>query len=91
MLKSLKKTGRCHVFGDSIPLDEGVMAFSFAIGRITDPAVLIPHLFEGIDPSFVAVQGYMPSGLMTRSSRRRCSGKPLRPGWLGRSFLLVFS
>ena len=49
MDKSIKKTGRCHVFGDSIPLDEGVMAFKYAIGRITNPSELIPHLFECID------------------------------------------
>ena len=30
------------------------MAFKFAIGRITDPQELIPHLFEGIDPGFAA-------------------------------------
>ena len=54
MERSLTKRGRCHVFGDNIPLDEGVMAFKFAIGRVTDPAQLIPHLFEGIDPGFAA-------------------------------------
>jgi 3-isopropylmalate/(R)-2-methylmalate dehydratase small subunit len=53
MQKSLKKRGRCHVFGDAIPLDEGVMAFKYAIGRVTDPKELIPHLFEHIDPGFV--------------------------------------
>ena len=54
MDKSIKKTGRCHVFGDSIPLDEGVMAFKYAIGRITNPSELIPHLFECIDKDFSA-------------------------------------
>ena len=50
----MTQRGRCHVFGDGIPLDEGVMAFKFAIGRITDPEQLSPHLFEGIDPTFAA-------------------------------------
>ncbi len=54
MNASLIRRGRAHVFGDGIPLDEGVMAFKYAIGRITDPAELIPHLFEPIDPGFAA-------------------------------------
>lgn len=54
MKQPLIRRGICHVFGDDIPLDEGVMAFKYAIGRITDPKVLIPHLFETIDPSFAA-------------------------------------
>lgn len=54
MTTSLKKRGTCHVFGDGVPLDEGVMAFKFAIERVTDPKLLIPHLFEQIDPSFAA-------------------------------------
>jgi 3-isopropylmalate/(R)-2-methylmalate dehydratase small subunit len=53
MQKNLRQRGRCHVFGDAVPLDEGVMAFKYAIGRVTDPMELIPHLFEHIDPGFV--------------------------------------
>ena len=48
----LIRRGICHVFGDDIPLDEGVMPFKYAIGRVTDPQELIPHLFEAIDPTF---------------------------------------
>ena len=54
MSASLVRRGICHVFGDDIPLDEGVMPFKYAIGRITDPQELIPHLFETIDPTFAA-------------------------------------
>ena len=54
MNNPLIKRGRCHVFGDDIPLDEGVMPFRFAIGRVTDPKELIPHLFAAIDPEFPA-------------------------------------
>lgn len=54
MQRSIRKRGIAHVFGDAIPLDEGVMAFKYAIGRVTDPKELIPHLFEGIDPGFAA-------------------------------------
>lgn len=52
MRPPLKKRGFCHVFGDDIPLDEGVMPFRFAIGRVTDPKELIPHLFAAIDAAF---------------------------------------
>jgi len=52
-MSSLVRRGFCHVFGDAVPLDEGVMAFRFAIQRVTDPKELIPHLFEAIDPEFV--------------------------------------
>lgn len=51
---TLIRRGRAHVFGDNVPLDEGVMAFKFAIGRVTDPAELIPHLFEPIAPGFAS-------------------------------------
>ena len=54
MTSPLIRRGVCHVFGDDIPLDEGVMPFSYAIGRITDPQELIPHLFETIDPGFAS-------------------------------------
>jgi len=52
-MSTLVRRGFCHVFGDHVPLDEGVMAFRFAIQRVTDAKELIPHLFEGIDPEFV--------------------------------------
>jgi len=52
-MMSLVRRGFCHVFGDHIPLDEGVIAFRFAIQRVTDPKELIPHLFETLDPDFV--------------------------------------
>jgi len=54
MTISFRKRGTCHVFGDAVPLDEGIMAFKFAIERVTDPKVLVPHLFEQIDPTFAA-------------------------------------
>jgi 3-isopropylmalate/(R)-2-methylmalate dehydratase small subunit len=54
MENAFRKRGTCHVFGDDIPLDEGVMAFKYAIERVTDPKLLIPHLFEPIDPGFAA-------------------------------------
>lgn len=41
--------GRAHVLADDVPHDGGVMAFDKVIGRVTDPAVLIPLLFAEID------------------------------------------
>ncbi len=52
-MSSFVRRGFCHVYGDHVPLDEGVMAFRFAIQRVNDPKDLIPHLFEVIDPEFV--------------------------------------
>ncbi|HEY9279180.1 MAG TPA: hypothetical protein VIP51_03820 [Eoetvoesiella sp.] len=48
----LRRRGTCHVFGDNVPLDEGFIPFSFAIGRETRPDVLIPHLFASLDANF---------------------------------------
>lgn len=44
--------GRAHVFGNDIPLDDGLIPFSLAIGRVTDAEKLIPHLFEDVSPGF---------------------------------------
>lgn len=44
--------GKCHKFGHDMPLDGPVMAFKYVIERVTDPAVLTPHLFEETDPTF---------------------------------------
>ncbi len=52
MSTDIIRHGNCHVFGDDIPLDEGFIAFKYAIARVTDPELLIPHLFEQIDPGF---------------------------------------
>ncbi len=48
-----KTQGRCHVFGDDIVHDNGMMEFKHIIERQTDPAILIPRLFAAIDPGFV--------------------------------------
>ncbi|MYN14254.1 hypothetical protein GSY71_14015 [Pusillimonas sp. TS35] len=50
----LRRRGTCHVFGDDIPLDEGFIPFSLAIGRETRPDVLIPHLFATLDAGFAS-------------------------------------
>lgn len=75
----LRKRGFCHVFGDNIPLDEGIMAFKFAIGRVTDPQVLIPHLFELIDPEFVH---RVKPGDLVIAGTDFASGKPHLTGFI---------
>jgi 3-isopropylmalate/(R)-2-methylmalate dehydratase small subunit len=40
------------VLGDNVPLDDGVIPRRFAAGRVTDAQLLVPHLFEGLDPGF---------------------------------------
>lgn len=75
----LRRRGFCHVFGDHVPLDEGVMAFKFAIGRVTDPEVLIPHLFELIDPEFV--QRVKPGDFVVAGQDFGC-GKPHGTGFI---------
>lgn len=84
MAASLIRRGRAHVYGNGIPLDEGVMAFKYAIGRITDPAELIPHLFEPIDPGFAA--RVAPGDLVVAGSDFGC-GKPHIQGFIAMAAL----
>lgn len=79
MSQPLRKTGACHLLGDDIPLDEGLMAFKYAIERITDPAVLIPHLLEQIDPDFAA--RVRPGDLVVAGRNFAC-GKPHIQGFI---------
>jgi 3-isopropylmalate/(R)-2-methylmalate dehydratase small subunit len=46
--------GTCQKFGDDIVHDGPIMPFKFAKERTSDPAVLIPNLFVGVDPTFPA-------------------------------------
>ncbi len=44
--------GRCYKLGHNVPHPGGVIPGHFITARETDPAVLIPHLFEQTDPGF---------------------------------------
>ncbi len=44
--------GRCYKLGHDVPHAGGVIPARFITARETDPAVLIPHLFEQSDPGF---------------------------------------
>jgi 3-isopropylmalate/(R)-2-methylmalate dehydratase small subunit len=45
-----KTRGKCHVLGDNVAHDGGVIRFDLVTARVQDPAELIPHLFDEIDP-----------------------------------------
>ncbi len=44
--------GTCHKFGDDIRHDEDMISFEFVTKRVTEPELLIPHLFETMRPEF---------------------------------------
>jgi 3-isopropylmalate/(R)-2-methylmalate dehydratase small subunit len=46
-----KTRGRCHVLGDDIAHDGVVMPYDLITTKVRDPELLIPHLFEAIDPT----------------------------------------
>lgn len=75
----LKRLGRCHVFGDGVPMDEGVMAFEYVIKRITDPRVLIPELFKHVDPDFA--KRVEPGDIVVAGRDFGC-GKPHGTGFI---------
>jgi len=83
-MTSLVRRGRCHVFGDQVPLDEGVMPFRFAIERVTDPKALIPHLFEGMDPGF---RERVKPGDFVIAGRDFACGKPHVQGFIAMAAL----
>jgi 3-isopropylmalate/(R)-2-methylmalate dehydratase small subunit len=47
-----RSSGNCHVFGDDLMHDNGMMEWKHIIERQTDPAILIPRLFAAMDPGF---------------------------------------
>jgi 3-isopropylmalate/(R)-2-methylmalate dehydratase small subunit len=78
-MNTLVKRGKCHVFGNNIPLDEGFIPFEMAIARITDPAKLIPHLFKTLDPGFS--ERVRPGDVVIAGSEFGC-GKPHVQGFI---------
>jgi len=46
-----KARGTAHLLGDNVPHDGGVIRFDLVTARVQDPAQLIPHLFDEIDPT----------------------------------------
>ncbi len=67
-----KTRGRAHVYGHNIVHDNGMMEWKHIIERQTDPAILIPCLFKGIDPDFV---GRVEPGDFVVAGRKFGTGK----------------
>lgn len=79
MAEGLVRRGFAHVLGDDVSLDDGVIPARFAAQRVTDPALLIPHLFETVDASFAA---RARRGDIVFAGRRFACGKPRLQGFL---------
>ncbi|PHP26607.1 hypothetical protein [Limimaricola cinnabarinus] len=71
--------GRAHKFGDDVPLDDGFIPFRLAIGRVTDPQKLIPHLFEDVRPGFAEAA---TAGDVVIGGTDFASGKPHAQGFI---------
>lgn len=67
-----KTRGCCHVYGEGLVHDNGMMEWKHVIERQTDPAVLIPRLFAAIDPEFAS---RVQPGDFLIAGRRFGSGK----------------
>lgn len=80
----LVRRGRCHVFGDDVPIDDGIIPRRFPAERITDPAKLTPHIFESIDPEFVR---RVQPGDIVFAGRNFACGKPRVQGFIAMAAL----
>lgn len=76
---TLIRRGRCHVFGDDVPVEDGIIPRRFVAERNTDPSVLRHHLFETIDPAFAA---RVKPGDIVVAGRNFASGKPRVQGFI---------
>lgn len=79
MSRSLIRRGTCHVLGDDVSLDDGIIPARFAAQRVTDPAQLVPHLFETVDPGFAARAN---PGDIVLTGRGFARGKPRMQGFI---------
>ncbi len=71
--------GRAHKFSDGVPLDDGFIPFRLAIGRVTDPQKLIPHLFEDVYQGFA---DRASAGDIVVGGADFASGKPHAQGFI---------
>jgi len=67
------------VIGDNVSLDDGVIPRRFAAGRVTDPQLLVPHLFETLDTGFAA---RVKSGDFLLAGSNFACGKPRLQGFI---------
>lgn len=77
--KGLIRRGTCHVIGDNVSLDDGIIPARFATQRVTDPKELVPHLFESIDPELAK---RIKPGDIVLAGRNFASGKPRLQGFI---------
>ncbi len=76
---ALIRRGFAHVLGDDVSLDDGIIPARFAAQRVTDPALLTPHLFETVDAGFAA---RVRPGDIVFAGRQFACGKPRLQGFL---------
>jgi 3-isopropylmalate/(R)-2-methylmalate dehydratase small subunit len=78
-VQSLVRRGTCHLVGDDVSLDDGIIPRRFAAQRVTDPHELVPHLFESIDPELA--RRFKPGDLVLAGRNFAC-GKPRLQGFI---------
>lgn len=71
--------GTCQKFGDDIAHDGPIMPFKFAKERTNDPALLLPNLFVGVDPTFPE---RVKQGDIVVAGRNFGKGKPHFGGYI---------
>ncbi len=76
---SLIRRGRCHVLGDDVSLDDGIIPARFATQRVTEANDLIPHLFESVDPQLAQ---RLQRGDIILAGRNFACGKPRVQGFI---------
>lgn len=84
MTGTMRRVGRCHVFGDDIPLDDGFIPFEMAIRRIDDPQRLRPELLRMVDPAFP--DRVEPGDIIVAGANFGC-GKPHFQGFIAMAAL----
>lgn len=77
--RSLIRRGKCHVLGDGVSMDDGVIPARFAAQRVTAANELLPHLFENVDPGF---GGRARPGDIVIAGRNFAIGKPRMQGFI---------
>jgi 3-isopropylmalate/(R)-2-methylmalate dehydratase small subunit len=77
--RSLIRRGTCHLLGDDVSLDDGIIPSRFAAQRVTEPRELVPHLFESIDP---ALAQRIEPGDIVLAGRNFACGKPRLQGFI---------
>lgn len=77
--RRLVRRGRCHVVGDDVSMDNGIIPARFSTQRVTDPKELAPHLFETVDGR---IASRIRSGDIVLAGRNFACGKPRVQGFI---------